>query len=228
MIVGALIPCRKGSKGIPNKNFKLFNGKPLVDWTLDAAEQSKLFSKIIVSSDGGARHLHDRENGVTILDNKRPREFAGDDAKLDPLLWHYAERYPDVELWCLLQPSSPLRTVSDIKNSFKLAKLKKNDSVVSVVSNPCFCWIDNAMGVKKEIHPMATYHPYKRPNRQDRKDWYLENGAIYWTKRFVLEQTGCRLGGSIGLYPMSQATSLEIDEPLDWFIAEQVGAAWVG
>ena len=108
MKVGALIPCRKGSKGIPGKNFKVFNGKSLVEWTIDAAQRSNIFSKIVVSSDGGARNIVLREGDVDILDNKRARQFSTDDARLDPLLWHYAERYPEIELWCLLQPTSPL------------------------------------------------------------------------------------------------------------------------
>lgn len=228
MKIGALIPCRTGSKGIPGKNFKLFNEKPLVDWTLDAAEQSGVFDKIIVSSDGGAGHLNARANEIVLVDNERPGNLATDDARLDPLLWYYAEYYKDYGLWCLLQPTSPLRNVEDIRVSYLLAKVSKFDSIVSVTEHPCFCWINNAMGYKNEKHPISTYHPHKRPNRQERKDWYLENGAIYWTKRYVLEETKCRLGGSIGLYVMPKERSFEVDEPIDWDIAEMVGAQWVG
>ena len=220
MKVGALIPCRKGSKGIPGKNFKLFNGKPLTQWTIDAAQQAGIFSKIIVSSDGGAGGLLLREGGVDVLDNKRPRQLSTDDARLDPLLWYYAEHYEDTELWCLLQPTSPLRTAGDIKAAYKMAKAAKYDSVVSVTPDPCMCWVDNAVGIKGKDHPIATYHPHKRPNRQDRKDWYKENGAIYFTKRYVLESTRCRLGGAIGLYVMPKERSFEIDDQFDWKIAE--------
>jgi N-acylneuraminate cytidylyltransferase len=220
MLSGAIIPCRKGSKGIPGKNFKLFNGKPLVEWTIDVARESNLFSKIIVSSDGGARNIVLREGTVDVLDNQRARQFSTDDARLDPLLWHYAEQYPEIGIWCLLQPTSPLRTVADLKASYQIVKGKKYDSVVSVTSDPGFLWIDNAVGHKGENKCIATYHFHKRPNRQERKDWYKENGAIYWTKRYVLESTRCRLGGEIGLYPMPKERSFEIDDSLDWFLAE--------
>lgn len=228
MKVGAIIPCRKGSKGIPGKNFKLFNGKPLVEWTINAATESNIFSKIIVSSDGGAGRIVLRQGDVDVLDNKRPRMFATDDARLDPLLWYYAEQYEGIELWCLLQPTSPLRTVGDIKAAYKMAKLSKYDSVVSVTPDPCMCWVDKAVGVKGVAHPIATYHPHKRPNRQDREDWYKENGAIYFFKKYVLQTTGCRLGGAIGLYVMPPERSLELDTPLDWFIAEKVSEQWAG
>jgi CMP-N-acetylneuraminic acid synthetase len=227
MEVGALIPCRKGSKGIKGKNFKLFNGKPLVEWTVDAAQESEVFSRIIISSDGGAGNLVLREDGITILDNQRSRAFSTDDALLDPLLWYYAEQYPNIELWCLLQPTSPLRTTQDIKAAYKMIKGKKYDSVVSVTPDPCMIWVDGAVGVGKQSHPISTYHPHKRPNRQERGDWYRENGAIYFTKRYVLDSTRCRLGGSIGLFVMPVERSFEIDTPFDWRIAEQV-AQWAG
>jgi CMP-N,N'-diacetyllegionaminic acid synthase len=228
MKAGALIPCRKGSKGIPGKNFKLFNGKPLVEWTIDAAQKSDIFSKIIVSSDGGARHIVLREGDVDVLDNRREKQFSTDDARLDPLLWYYADQYPDIELWCLLQPTSPLRGVKDIKAAYRMAKGNKYDSVVSVTPDSVMCWIADAVGMKKKNFPIATYHPHKRPNRQDRQDWYRENGAIYFTKRYVLEQMRCRLGGTIGLYVMPPERSLELDIPLDWFIAEKVVTQWAG
>jgi N-acylneuraminate cytidylyltransferase len=58
--------------------------------------------------------------------------------------------------------------------------------------------------------------------RQDRKDWYMENGAIYFTKKYVIEQMHSRLGGKIALYPMSQEHSFEIDTEIDWKVAEFV------
>lgn len=228
MKAGALIPCRKGSKGIKGKNFKLFNGKPLVEWTIDAAQKSNIFSKIIVSSDGGAGSVVLREGDIDVLDNGRAKQFSTDDARLDPLLWHYAEQYPEIDIWCLLQPTSPLRSADDIKESYKVAKSARYDSVVSVTSDHGFLWIDNAAGFKGRNKCISTYHPHKRPNRQERKDWYRENGAIYWTKRYVLESVRCRLGGEVGLYPMPKERSFEIDDPIDLFVASKVGEEWAG
>ena len=220
MKVAALIPARTGSKGIPGKNFKEFNGQPLWRWSLDAAVKSGLFSNVIVSSDGG---LMDNKNEPGIVfDNERPAAFSTDEAGLDALLIYYANKYPEIDLWCLLQPTSPLRTAEDIKTAYKIVKVDKYDSLVSVTPNPGMIWVDKAAGKKGEDFPLATYHIHKRPNRQDRKDWYMENGAIYFTKRYVLDQMNCRLGGHIAIYSMPQDRSLEIDSPLDWDIAEFV------
>ena len=131
---------------------------------------------------------------------------------------------PKIDLWALLQPTSPLRTADDIKAAYAIVKAEKYDSLVSVTSNPGMLWVDNAAGLKGHNYPIATYHIHKRPNRQDRGDWYMENGAVYFTKKYVLDQMHCRLGGHIALYPMPQERSLEIDTPLDWEIAEFVAS----
>jgi len=221
MKTAALIPCRTGSKGIHNKNFKEFNGKPLYEWTLEAAKESKLFDKIILSSDGGF-HIHGGTKDI-IVDNKRPEKYSTDEASLDDLLVYYAKEFPDIELWCLLQPTSPLRTGKDILKAYKKISKEKYDSLVSVTKGTCMYWIENAVGVKGENLPIATYHIHKRPNRQDRIGWYRENGAIYFTKRYCLEQASCRLSGKIALFKMPEARSFEIDTPLDWKICEFLG-----
>ena len=223
MKVGCVIPCRKGSKGIPGKNFKYFANRALYEWSLVAAIEAGIFEQIILSSDGGCHCT--AENRGLIIDNDRPAELSTDEASLDDLLVYYAHKYPEIDLWALLQPTSPLRTAEDIKAAYAIVKAEKYDSLVSVTSNPGMLWVDNAAGLKGHNYPIATYHIHKRPNRQDRGDWYMENGAIYFTKKYVLEQMHCRLGGHIALYPMPQDRSLEIDTPLDWGIAEFVAAS---
>lgn len=218
MKTAALIPCRTGSKGIPGKNFKDFNGKPLWRWTYEAALESGIFDKIILSSDGGFPDSDYPEN--VVLDNDRKKELCADDATTDQVLTYYAYEHPDIGIWCILQVTSPLRTAKDIKDAFNKIKGKTYDSLVSVVQNPGMIWIDKACGVEGVEYPIATYHIHKRPMRQDRQDWFMENGAVYFTKRYVIEQMHGRLGGKIILFPMNQKNSLEIDTDLDWKIAE--------
>jgi len=218
MKTAALIPCRTGSKGIPQKNFREIAGKPLWKWTMDAAVKSGVFETIILSSDGGFEDIKSG-NGI-VVDNKRPVKFSDDVASLDSLLVYYLEKFPDVELWCLLQPTSPLRTAADIKKAFKKINGKKYDSLVSVTQNPCMFWIEKAVGMREKDYCIATYHVAKRPNRQDRKEWNMENGAIYFTKKYVFEHCGARLGGCVGLYKMPKERSFEIDDETDWDIAE--------
>jgi CMP-N-acetylneuraminic acid synthetase len=221
MKVGALIPCRTGSKGIPGKNFNDIAGKPLWHWTFGPALKAGIFDKIILSSDGGFTSSGFKDEAFeVIVDNNRPEEFSTDDATLDELLFHYHRNHQDIDLWCLLQPTSPLRTAKDITASYKLALKDKYDSIVGVTWNPCMFWIEKAVGIKDKDHCIATYHVYKRPNRQQRKEWFMENGAIYWTKKYVLEELKNRLGGAIGLYKMPKERSFEVDDMTDWKICE--------
>jgi CMP-N-acetylneuraminic acid synthetase len=213
MKIAALIPARSGSKGIPNKNFKDFCGKELWQWSKDAAEESGIFDEIFVSRD-----------------EDRPSELCDDKASLDAVLDYYKEMHPDVEVWCLLQPTSPLRTADDIKRAWELFNTKgedgefKYESLVSTFPHPGFVWIKNAVGIPGDDdnpQPIATYHYNKRPNRQDREDWSLENGAIYFTRKYILDLFQSRLQGTIAVYDMPKERSIEIDDEYDWFLAEQ-------
>jgi CMP-N,N'-diacetyllegionaminic acid synthase len=238
MKVAALIPARKGSKGIPNKNFKEFCGKPLFMWTQEAAEESGIFDRIILSTDAQEPKWEkmrckggENDHAVWITDNERPWDMCTDNASLDDVLKYYQEMYPEIDVWCLLQPTSPLRTAEDIKAAWAMmCETEENgleykyDSLVSVTPHPVLAWIDNSVGIPGVDHPqaIATYRINKRPNRQDRKDWYLENGAIYFTRKYVIEHAKCRIHGFIGLYVMPQQRSYEIDNDIDWDVCQML------
>jgi len=244
MKVAALIPARSGSKGIPLKNFKMFCGKPLVSWTTMAAIESGVFDKIILSMDGGwdlvdwksaDPRMLKKYNGVLEIDNNRPKEMSNDEAGLDVLLCYYSRRHEEIDLWCLLQPTSPLRLAEDIRQARAMMDIKggpygkdgdiKYESLVSVSPNPVMAWIKDAVGIPGDPdtpQPIATYHYQDRPNRQERSDWFLENGAIYFTRKYILDYFKVRLHGSIAMYEMPYERSFEIDEPIDWFICEKM------
>ena len=117
-----------------------------------------------------------------------------------------------------MQPTSPLRTAKDIQKAYKMVCAKKWDTLVSVVKDPMMFWVENAT---TRGHA-ATYHYNARPNRQDRKAFFREIGAIYFTKTPVLVHTGCRLGGDIALYKMPRNRSFSINEEVDWAICEML------
>lgn len=214
MKTAALIPCRTGSKGIPDKNFREIAGRSLWEWTFLAASESDVFDMILLSTDGGP--ITNWAGNHIVVDTQRPPELATDDASLDDVLEHYRKEYKEIEMWCLLQPTSPLRTAGDIKRAYRKAKAEKYDSLVSVTADPMMYWVENATSAGH----VATYHVHKRPNRQQRKSFYRENGAIYFTKNYVLETMGLRLGGTIGLYKMPKIRSFEVDDETDWAICE--------
>ncbi len=215
-----LIPCRTGSKGIPNKNFRDFAGKPLWEWTYDAAVKSGVFDKIILSSDGG--FIDRLSSGKDIIDNERPSELSDDKVSLDNVLGYYVSKHEDIDIWCLLQPTSPLRTPGDIRKAHAMILKDKYESIVSVWQEKGFYWVKDAVNFQGKKMPIATYNLDKRPNRQDREDWYAENGAIYFTKSYAIKATGLRCGGEVGLYVMPKERSFEIDSPFDWKLCEHL------
>ena len=217
----AFIPARKGSKGIPGKNMKLFHGKPLVQWSIEQAIESKLFDKIVVSSDSEDILALGEKLGVTTIE--RQEILAGDDVSLDEVLFDYFSRPENYcENVCLLQPTSPLRTVKDIQRSYKYILKKKYEGVVGVTWNPIMGWVEGVASLGKHKTPFCLYKIDARPNRQTRDDWYLENGAIYWFKHGIILNTGNRIGNPqfMKLYDMPLERSLEVDTPFDWYMAE--------
>jgi|WetSurMetagenome_2_1015567.scaffolds.fasta_scaffold474463_2 CMP-N,N'-diacetyllegionaminic acid synthase len=229
----AVIPCRKGSKGIPGKNFRMLAGKPLYEWTMDAANDSNVFDKIILSSDGGFQYTEKSLKTFYYLyegiwvDNNRPDEYSTDAAQLEPLLLYYAKKF-DADVITLLQPTSPLRSSSDIVGAYSVFIGGNVDSVVSVTSVGDKYWHIKRPSFS-DIHSYSDnsilepcYNPERRLNRQDPESNYLyyENGAIYITRRWLLEDKKCRIGGNIGFYEMSQQNSHQIDSEFDWKVCE--------
>lgn len=215
-LVVAFIPARAGSKGIPGKNKKLFCGKPLVQWSIDQAKAAGIFDEIVVSSDDEDILNMAKQSQVTAI--RRADELCDDEASLDAVLYDYFFNHKG-DYICLLQPTSPLRSVDDITESYKEICKDEYVSVVGVTWNPIMAWVEKA----NSKGPICFYLIDKRPNRQSRDDWYLENGAIYWMKRKILIDSGNRIGNSLEskLYHMPYERSLEVDTLYDWFIAEK-------
>lgn len=113
-----------------------------------------------------------------------------------------------------IQATSPLLRSNDIDSALTLFDRKRYDSMLTAVRTKRFYWNDDGTPL--------NYDPLARPRRQDFNGTLMENGAFYLTRRSILEQTRCRLGGRIGIYEMAEETGLEIDEPEDWARAEQL------
>ncbi len=217
----AFIPARKGSKGLPGKNKKIFSGKPLVQWSIEQAAATKLFDYIIVSSDDPAvlQIAHDCRK-LKVIPVERHKELATDTADMDDVLYDFFGRKKNkCRYICLLPPTSPLRSPEDIKKMFKYIQMEKYWTVVSVKWSDFIGWVE-----KPTNHgPLPTYNINKRPNRQVRNDFFLENGSIYWFKHEIFTVYGHMIANpaKVKLYEMPAERSLEIDTPFDFFIAEK-------
>lgn len=209
----ALVPLRGGSKSIPDKNIRLIAGRPLCAWALEAACRSGVFDHVVVSTDSSriADVVKRLDLPVTILD--RPAELATDEASTESVMQHAAQVL-DFDVLATIQATSPFVQADDFQKAYSLFTSGDYDSLVTAVRTRRFFWNDDGTPL--------NYDPEDRPRRQDFAGTLMENGAFYFTKRTVLEDAGCRLGGRICIYEMAAESAIEIDEPKDWGLAETV------
>jgi CMP-N,N'-diacetyllegionaminic acid synthase len=217
----AFIPARKGSKGLPGKNKKIFAGKPLIQWSIEQAAATKLFDHIFVSSDDEdiLRIAKDCKK-MKVVPLERHPELATDTADMDDVLYDFfgrpGNKCKDI---CLLPPTSPLRLPEDISDMYKYLKFKKYWTVISVKWSDFIGWVEKPTS----RGPLPTYNIEKRPNRQTRNDFFLENGSIYWFKHEIFHAYGHMIANhaKVKLYEMPAERSLEIDTPFDFHLAER-------
>lgn len=213
----AIIPARGGSKEIPKKNIKIFNGKPLIEWTILSALKSKLINKIIVSSDSKKILSMSRDLGVdTIL---RPKNISGDNDSVESAIKHALLKLKNkYEVIVLLSPTSPIRKINDIDNAIRYFKSKNLDSCFSAGRLTDFLiWNFNK---KNKIYKSVNYDYKNRGIRQKRHQNFVENGSIYVFKNELIKNKNNRIGGNIGIYIMEFWQSFELDEKKDWKFLE--------
>ena len=208
----AFIPARGGSKSIPNKNIKLFNGKPLIEWTIKLALKSKLIHKVIVSSDSKKILSISKNFGADII--LRPKNISGDKASTESAINHCIKNLEDsFDIIVLLSPTSPIRKKDDIDNAIKEFKLKKLDSCFSASKlNDFLIWKYNKKNKKLKS---INYDFNNRGRRQNREPNYVENGSIYVFKRNLIKYKNNRIAGKKGMYLMNFWQSFELDEKND-------------
>lgn len=208
-----VLPLRAGSKGIPAKNKKNYHGKPLFYWVLEGLVGFLGAENCYVSTDDDEIIEMVATDFSTVHVVRRPSELATDTASTESVVMHLIERLPgDVTNIILAQATSPFTTADDFARAWGIFESGEYDSLLSVVHQKRFFW--NASGVP------VNYDPVNRPRRQDFEGWFVENGAIYISKKSLYLDRQSRLGGKIGLYEMDHWSIDEIDDEVDWTIAE--------
>ncbi len=217
----AIIPARGGSKRLPGKNLKLFHGKPLISYTIEAALKSEHINQVIVSTDDIEIAKVAEEYGA-VVPFLRPEALSTDNAKSSDVInfmLQYLEKNSSEEISSLiiLQPTSPLRTSGEIDGAIQLFNSKKADAVIS------YC---------EEQHPIFWHKFLNRNNQFENifsekknseghfeKKSYYPNGAIYIFKRNII-LTGDYYTHNSYAYVMSRNKSIDIDTIEDFEYAE--------
>ena len=216
MRILGIIPARGGSKGIPKKNIKLLNGKPLIVYTIEAALVSNL-DRVVVSTDCEEIAKVSKEYGAEVM--MRPAHLAEDKTPTLPVLQDVVARLEnEFDALMTLQPTSPLRTVKNINEAIELFESDKEAySLVSVVEVPHNYLSEKLMSYDGKY----LYGNSDVKRRQEVSTMYARNGAaIYITKTEKLSEH--IFGGKILPYFMSKVNSFDIDDMEDWEIIERM------
>lgn len=223
MKILAVIPARGGSKGIPYKNITPLRGKPLIAYTIEAAQKATCLERILVSTDDQQTAVICRNLGVEVL--MRPAELASDSASTLSVLQHVvaelgkAGYVPDAVM--TLQPTSPMRTAEHIDEAANLfAGDPMADSLVSCIRVPHIFHPLSVMRKTTEGYLLPFFDQVQPTRRQDKEPIVARNGAaIYITRIGNLAQYV--FGGRLLPYMMTPETSIDIDNPEDLILAEQ-------
>ena len=218
-----LIPARGGSKGVPRKNIRELAGIPLITHSIQAARDATAIDSVVVSTDDEEIAEVAESHGARVP-FMRPPELATDEAPTAPVITHALETLHDAgeayDAFVLLQPTSPLRTATDIDEAYSLYNDSESDSVISVYPTYDTRWKRTPGGAKKLNYTDAD----KR--RQDRDPEYVINGAIYVTDVKQFFQTEKTITGTTKMYEMTERESVDIDTPFDLWLAEQILTKW--
>ena len=179
----AIIPARGGSKRIPKKNIKKFHGKPLIAYSIETALKSKLFNKIIVSTDDEEIASIARKYGADVP-FLRPRELADDYTTTGAVIDHAIEYFKDqgekYEYICTIYATAPLLQIKYLIEGYE--KLKNSDAVnaFSVTSMPFP--IQRTFKITKNGRCEMFWPQNYMSRSQDLEEAYQDAGQFYWTK----------------------------------------------
>lgn len=210
-----IIPARAGSKGLPGKNTNLLVGKPLIHYTLEALREANLESDIVLSTDSDLL-IKQCEIYPELNVDKRSPELAGDEASIVDVIRDLLGKYPHHDQILLLQPTSPLRSSIDINESYRMFKESGAFSCVSLVEAKSVKWMFGITG----DNSIVPHLNFEQQNRQALKGNYLLNGAIYFVSKDFFTKHNGFIGSETRGYIMPRERSVDIDDQLDWDLAE--------
>lgn len=222
----ALVPARKGSKGLKDKNIKVLFGKPLIVWTLEALLKSKNITEIIVSTDD-PRIINICKNMKIDVPFIRPAYLAQDNTAainvyeytLDMLNKNRKEK---INEFLVALPTSPLRSFSHVDDAIMLYKKKKAEALISCTQlefpNEWILNMDKSNFLKLPLNKNILKK--KIINRQLLSKNYIPNGAIYILKLNNIKKNKSYYSEKTFLHVMDRISSIDIDDLADFEYAE--------
>ena len=220
MNICSIITARGGSKGVPKKNIKLLNGKPVIAYKIVESIKSNFIKETYVTTEDKEIADISQEYGAKVIE--RPEELAQDNSTSVDVVLHsldYLENNNDLpDFFVLLQPTSPLRTKEDIENATKLFIENECDALISVSQ------LDHSSMMSFEIQntfltPNCN-EKFLNKRRQELPKFYRPNGAIYITTPDSLRKNKTFIPKKTMPYIMPQERSVDLDTEFDFKLAE--------
>ena len=215
MIITLLLPMKGNSERVPNKNLKLFNGKPLFHAVVDELIKSKYINKVIINTDSDLI----AESAINaykefIIIHKRPENIQGDFISMNKII-EYDLNNSDSDVYIQTHSTSPLLSIKSLDSAIErmLGKSKNFDSIFSVTK------IQSRFYDKKGVP--FNHNPKELLRTQDLEPLFEENSGFYvFTKESFKNADNKRIGLNPLMFEIDKIEAIDIDEPSDFIIAE--------
>lgn len=226
MRVLGIVPARGGSKGIPRKNIRELCGKPLLQYTAEAALAARGLARVILTTDDFEIAEAGRSCGLEVP-FLRPPELARDTTPTLPVVQHavcWLESEGDTfDAICLLQPTHPLRRSADIDACIERLEASGADAVATVLAvpphyNPHWVYLRGDDGCLY----LSTGEETPIPRRQELPPAFHREGSIYVTRRDVVMERNSLYGKQLAGFEIDPQRSVNIDNEEDWVRASEI------
>lgn len=211
MKILAVIPARAGSKGIPNKNIRILNDKPLIYYSIKNALESNFINEVIVSTDSKEVAIIAKQMGVKV--KWREANLSSDEVTLDSVIYDVVKDNPS-DYVVTMQPTSPTLRSLTLDNAINYAIENNLDTVISASNKPHLAWT-----VDKQGNKIPAYK--ERLNRQYLPPYFLETGAFVISKLEVIKKD-TRIGKKVDIYEISEDEAIDIDTFADLKYCEDI------
>jgi N-acylneuraminate cytidylyltransferase len=217
MIVTVLLPMKGNSERVPNKNLKLFNGKPLFHSIMDELNTSKYIKKVIINTDSDII----AESAIKIYQDfvsihKRPKNIQGDFVSMNKII-EYDLNNSDSDIYIQTHSTSPLLAIKSLDAAIEkmIGKSKDFDSIFSVTKIQTRFYDKNG-------NPF-NHDPKELLRTQDLESLFEENSGFYiFTKESFKNAGNKRIGLRPLMFEIDKIEAIDIDEPSDFIIAEAI------
>ena len=226
MNILCIIPARGGSNGLSNKNIMPLLGKPLIGYTIEAALESKLIDKTVVSTDDPK--IARVAASYKVMTIKRPKRYATDSAPIELALRHAVrylqtnQRYnADIVIW--LQANVPFRVKGNIDKAIRKLIKTRADSVISITEVSCRPENMKRLLRGDKIAHLARPTEIRRQEYRNKKLYFLNGAIIAITRKALMDSEGLKgahvyLGNDIRAIIEDRFYSFEVDDKLDFDI----------